>query len=138
LACAATLLPTGYATNRRALTLTLPPHEATVIEELPPAATGRSAESGIVLVDARDPVSHALGHIPNSINLPVNSPLADYTDFMATFPPGKFTYIVYCQSDSCAWSDEVGKGLKSLGAKNVYVYRGGYKQFRQAHVSDGR
>jgi len=85
-----------------------------------------------VIVDARDPASFAQGHITGAIVLPVAQARKN-----GQLPAGAkvakdATIIVYCNGFSCHDSMEVGKLLMQAGYLSVYVYEGGYPEWRDA------
>ena len=84
-----------------------------------------------VLVDARSSSSYAEGHIPGAVLLPVDQ--ARKNPRITGAAAGKdATLIVYCNGFSCHDSMEVGKLLMKAGYSSVYVYEGGYPEWRDA------
>ena len=87
---------------------------------------------GALIVDAREPSSFAAGHISGARSLPLGEagrPAA--ARFREDVPKGK-TIIVYCNGFSCHDSLELGKLLMKWGYPAVYVYEGGYPEWRDA------
>lgn len=82
-----------------------------------------------VLVDARSSSAYAEGHIPGAVLLPVDQARKDAHLSAAAKDA---TLIVYCNGFSCHDSMEVGKLLMKAGYSDVYVYEGGYPEWRDA------
>ncbi|HJV33907.1 rhodanese-like domain-containing protein [Geomonas sp.] len=84
-----------------------------------------------VVVDARSKVFFAQGHIAGAILLP----LEDAKKAPAALA-GKFardaTIIAYCNGFSCHDSMELAKILMKAGYTSVYVYEGGFPEWRDA------
>lgn len=85
-----------------------------------------------VLVDARSVASFSEGHIAGAVVLPVEEarktpPFPAGVNF-----PKDATIIVYCNGFSCHDSMEVGKALMQAGYASVYVYEGGFPEWRDA------
>jgi rhodanese-related sulfurtransferase len=105
--------------------------QASGVEDLP--AISREAlwekiEHGdeFVLVDALAPMSFAHSHLPGAINLP-----PEWVDERGPrrIPDSKAEIVVYCASETCDSSVEVGNRLVELGYPNVRHYVGGKKDW---------
>jgi rhodanese-related sulfurtransferase/predicted double-glycine peptidase len=83
-----------------------------------------------ILVDARTAWAYRLGHIPRSINLPINAGLVERREVLASLRPSQ-PVIVYCQSEQCNWGEVIAVDLHFRGFRHVYVYRGGYVEWQQ-------
>jgi len=77
-----------------------------------------------VIVDARPTDAFAYGHIPGAINVPVNGGFVRFSTAAQSLQDN-LPVVVYCQSDRCAWGDEVACQLQARGVTNIEVYRGG-------------
>ena len=82
-----------------------------------------------VLVDALAPMSFAHSHLPGAINLP-----PDWVDERGPrrIPDPATEIVVYCASETCDSSVEVGNRLVELGYPNVRHYVEGKKGWIEA------
>ncbi len=87
------------------------------------------AQREAVLVDARDELTFARGHIKGAVSLPVGQFEAKSGEF-ARKVPFKAAIVVYCNGYGCHDSMTVGKMLMSKGYRQVYVFEGGYPEWR--------
>ncbi|MFI4874507.1 MAG: rhodanese-like domain-containing protein [Blastopirellula sp. JB062] len=78
------------------------------------------------------PAEHfAETHIPDSINIPLDS--IDFADKVEQAVGGKSQPIVtYCASEDCPSSTKAAKALESQGFTNVSDYEGGAKAWKEA------
>ena len=85
-----------------------------------------------LIVDARSAVFFTRGHIAGAIPLPLEEarrrPAAPFT----TRVPTGATIIVYCNGFSCHDSMDLGRLLIAAGYPSVYVYEGGFPEWRDA------
>ncbi len=86
-----------------------------------------------VIVDARDEFSFARGHIKGALSLPVGRFEAKLSGFMEKVP---FTAMiaVYCNGYGCHDSMTVGKKLMGKGYRQVFVFEGGYPEWRDGKL----
>ena len=82
----------------------------------------------VLFMDARDASHHAEGNIPGSINI-------DVQDFQANIPkviglPREQPVVVYCGGGNCDLSHELANNLFALGFKKVFVYTGGWEEWK--------
>jgi rhodanese-related sulfurtransferase len=105
--------------------------QASGVEHLPEIsreALWEKIERGdaFVLVDALAPMSFAHSHLPGAINLP-----PEWVDERGPrrIPDSNAEIVVYCASETCDSSVEVGKRLVELGYRNVRHYVGGKKDW---------
>lgn len=85
-----------------------------------------------VIVDARSRASFAEGHIAGAVLLPVEEARKTPPFPAGIKIPKDATIIVYCNGFSCHDSMEVGKVLMQAGYASVYVYEGGFPEWRDA------
>lgn len=86
---------------------------------------------GAVLVDARNSVAFAAGHLPGAVSLP----LGDFSQLRAGFTakiPLTTTLITYCSGFGCPDSFDLGVLLLAAGYQDVLVYEGGVPEWRDA------
>ena len=86
-------------------------------------------DGSIQVIDARLPSAFGLGHLPNAINWPVDASTIESRAAFEQLSTRK-PVIVYCESDRCSWADAIAIRLSSRGAKNVFIFRGGYREWQ--------
>ncbi len=82
-------------------------------------------------VDARDAESYASGHIIGAHSLPLRDFDTHLPRFIAEVPPA-VKLVVYCNGYDCHDSRELGVKLLRAGYRSVYVFDGGYPEWRDA------
>lgn len=90
-------------------------------------------QKGTVVVDARAPEEYGLGHIPNSLNLPVEGFESAYQKGLARLKKAPMV-IVYCSGGSCNTSHEVAALLQQKGVKNLAVFGDGLPGWMKAKL----
>ena len=89
------------------------------------------ANSGAVLVDARDGAQFADGHLPGAVSLPlgeVESQLAGFRQKVAK----EEILVAYCNGYGCPDSFDLGQLLIKAGYRDVRVFEGGFPEWRDA------
>jgi rhodanese-related sulfurtransferase len=89
------------------------------------------ASSGAVLVDARDGVPYAEGHLPAALSLPLGEVDARLGTFRQQVAAEK-TLVVYCNGYGCPDSFDLGVRLLKEGYRDVRVFEGGFPEWRDA------
>lgn len=89
------------------------------------------AGSGAVLVDARDGVPYAEGHLPGALSLPLGEVEARLAGFRQQAGVEK-TLVVYCNGYGCPDSFDLGVRLLKEGYRDVRVFEGGFPEWRDA------
>jgi rhodanese-related sulfurtransferase len=84
-----------------------------------------------LIVDARDNPSFAAGHIRGALSLPLGEVDARLATFRAKAPPTA-TIVVYCNGFNCHDSMDLGSRLLGAGYRKVFVFLGGYPEWRDA------
>ncbi|MBI1922174.1 MAG: rhodanese-like domain-containing protein [Geobacter sp.] len=84
-----------------------------------------------IIVDARSPETFAKGHIMGARSLPLGETERLFPEFTRTVPKDAML-IVYCNGFGCHDSMELGKKLQQEGYGQVFVYEGGYPEWRDA------
>lgn len=84
-----------------------------------------------VIVDARNADSYRAGHIKGALSLPREEAEAKLPQFQKKVHRNS-TLVVYCNGFGCQDSMELGKRLITAGYLQVYVYDGGYPEWRDA------
>ncbi len=85
-----------------------------------------------VIVDARDSETFAAGHIAGSRSLPLGEFDVRLPRFIADVQPTEMI-IVYCNGYGCHDSSELGAKLLGAGYRTVYVFEGGYPEWRDGN-----
>ena len=85
-----------------------------------------------VIVDARSAESFAQGHILGAVALPLEEARKDASAPLKAKLPKDATIIAYCNGFSCHDSMDLGKLLMQAGYASVYVYEGGFPEWRDA------
>ena len=85
-----------------------------------------------VIVDARDSETFAAGHITGARSLPLGEFDARLPRFISDVPPTAMI-IVYCNGYGCHDSSELGARLLRAGYRSVFVFEGGYPEWRDAN-----
>ncbi|MCS6965356.1 MAG: rhodanese-like domain-containing protein [Candidatus Kapabacteria bacterium] len=85
----------------------------------------------VLIVDARRPEDYAAGHIPGARNI------FPY-DFAAHIPelvvlPRTKPILIYCDGGQCELSHQVAEQLRNLGFQRLYIYEGGWEEWRRRH-----
>ncbi len=83
-----------------------------------------------LLIDARYERDFAYGTVPGAINIPVNSddqPIRALKQQYSHDHP----IVVFCQSNSCAFEDEIAHRLYTMGFDNIYTIPSGYVGWRE-------
>ena len=83
------------------------------------------------IVDARDRETFAAGHIKGAISLPLGEADGGLAVFQ-TRTGAATTIVVYCNGFDCHDSMDLGERLLKAGYRTVYVFLGGYPEWRDA------
>lgn len=91
-------------------------------------------ESNIQLIDARYSTDFRRGTLPGAINVPVDSGLNRVKrltgDLNRTFPT-----VVFCQSRTCDFDEQVARRLLAVGFQDVRLLDGGWREYRDLSAS---
>ena len=120
------LAPEGMLRNASAVTLVRQSHMPVSLPEISAEKMAElTARARAVVINARHEDAFERDHIPGAINIPVTASREERRHALRGV--AKNTPIVlYCQSDRCAYSDDVGRSLAMDGYENVSVYREGW------------
>ncbi|HUE72959.1 MAG TPA: rhodanese-like domain-containing protein [Pirellulaceae bacterium] len=89
---------------------------------------GRLERREVLVIDSRLPDAYARGHISGAVNVPVFVTQTALREFVETVPR-HLGIVVYCESEGCPWSQEIGSRLHLMGMKDVAIYPGGWKEW---------
>jgi len=84
-----------------------------------------------LFVDARDAGTFAAGHIRGAVSIPVGYSDVRLPVFAASVPTAT-TLVVYCNGFGCRDSRDLGAKLLKAGYSKVYVFEGGWPEWRDA------
>ena len=96
------------------------------IREISIDVAERLFSDSVLFIDAREEEYYIEGHIPNSIcNDDFDSLVYQIEDFIKT----KNGFVIYCSDDDCGSSEDLAYQLKDQGFTNIYLFKGGWKQW---------
>ena len=81
-----------------------------------------------IIFDTRFRRDYQRGTIPDAVNLPIDSSLAERKEVLRGVDKSA-KIVLYCQSAGCGFADEVASFLKFNGYRNVSLFRGGYREW---------
>ena len=84
----------------------------------------------ITIIDAREPVEFAAGHIPGAVNMPFDTSISDPVLLESFDAQGK-PIVVYCGGHTCELSMKLGHALVAAGKTRVFVYTGGWPEWSE-------
>lgn len=90
-------------------------------------------QKGTVVVDARAPEEYGLGHIPNSINVPIEGFEAAFKKDSPVLKKASLV-IIYCSGGSCNTSHEVASLLQKKGLTKLAVFSDGLPGWMKAKL----
>ena len=85
-----------------------------------------------VIIDARSSANFAEGHIAGAVTLPLEEARKHPAQPLKSKLPADATIIAYCNGFSCHDSMDLGKILLGAGYSTVYVFEGGFPEWRDA------
>lgn len=95
------------------------------------AAVRELVQAGAVLVDARDGIPYAEGHLPGALSLPLGEVDARLDGFRRQVAVGQ-PLVIYCNGYGCPDSFDLGVRLLKEGYRDVRVFEGGFPEWRDA------
>ena len=94
----------------------------------------RLFSDSVLFVDARAEEYYLEGHIPNSICNDDFDSLVYQVEDLITYNNG---FVVYCSDDDCGSSEDLAYQLQGQGFTNIYLFKGGWKQWTQNNLPIG-
>jgi len=85
----------------------------------------------ILFIDARAEEYYFEGHIPNSICNDDFDSLVYQVENLISYNYG---FVVYCSDDDCGSSEDLAYQLQDQGFKNIYLFKGGWKQWMENNL----
>ncbi len=111
------------------------PHPLESTPEAPTSQTvtlqeteARVAAGEAVLIDARDEKAYLAGHIPGSINLPVDE-FENTIDLLLGYADELQPLILYCNGPHCDMAERLGQLIQTLGYEGFTIYAGGWEEY---------
>jgi rhodanese-related sulfurtransferase len=100
-------------------------------------AKGLYERKEALFVDAREAGTFAAGHIKGAVCLPVGDADVRLPLFAASVPTSS-ALVIYCNGYDCHDSRDLGAKLMRAGYRKVYVFEGGWPEWRDAGFPAGR
>ncbi len=92
-------------------------------------------EDNILFIDARSEQYYNEGHIPNAIcKDDFDLLVVQLENILGMDDP----FVVYCSDDDCGSSEELSYELQSYGFNNIYLFQGGWKEWQNAGLPEGK
>ena len=91
----------------------------------------RLFSDSVLFIDARAEEYYHEGHIPNSICNDDFDSLVYQIEDIITYKNG---FVVYCSDDDCGSSEDLAYQLQDQGFTNIYVFKGGWKQWMENNL----
>ncbi len=85
----------------------------------------------LLLIDARRPEDYAAGHIPGARNIFAYDFAAHIPELIAL--PRTKPILIYCDGGQCELSHYLAEQLRNLGFQRLYIYEGGWEEWRRRH-----
>ena len=121
----------GFFFNGNALAQVLVVHFQPRLEKVTVEQVAQSlGRSDTTFIDARYPQAFRMGHLPGAINLPIYAGLPDRSRVLAGVPR-THRVIVYCQSNRCAWGEQIAADLYFRGYRRICVFPGGWAAWEE-------
>jgi rhodanese-related sulfurtransferase len=86
-------------------------------------------EGRTLFVDSRSSYAYKNAHIEGAINILVRDRMDKIKDILSIYPVNK-PIVTYCNGSSCSSSRRLAGKIHQLGYRNVYVFYGGWKEWR--------
>jgi len=84
----------------------------------------------ILVIDCRYRKDFDAGTIPSSVNLPVDAGMGELKSFSDSITKTR-RIVLFCQSESCHFSELVATLLSAEGFGNIQIFRGGYNAWKE-------
>ena len=134
----------GFIANRRTLAQIEIAHSGNFLPKIGTDEVRRlihdrqnGAKNDSVFIDARVQRDFATGHLPGSINVPVNATASERAAAMRDVPKGA-RLIVYCESPGCKYAEIVSAQLLSEGYRDIALYKPGWRGWEEQNRKDKR
>ena len=102
-----------------------------IIEKIELETAKKFFDDGVMFVDARDEASYNGGHITGAITSdPFDMLVNIIFDYLGFNEP----IVVYCDYDECGLSEDLAYNLQAEGFSKIYVFSGGWNQWKSAKL----
>ena len=101
------------------------------IREISIDVAERLFSDSVLFIDARAEEYYLEGHIPNSICNDDFNTLVIQVEDLVDYNSG---FVVYCSDDDCGSSEDLAYQLQDQGFKNIYLFKGGWKQWTKNNL----
>ena len=101
------------------------------IREISIDVAERLFSDSVLFIDARAEEYYNEGHIPNSICNDDFDSLVYQIEDIITYKNG---FVVYCSDDDCGSSEDLAYQLQDQGFINIYLFKGGWKQWTKNNL----
>jgi len=88
-------------------------------------------QNNMLFIDARAKQYYDDGHIPQAICNDDLDNLINEIENRVSFDAG---FVVYCSDDDCGSSEELAISLQEQGFTNIYLFKGGWKQWTENNL----
>lgn len=89
-------------------------------------------EQGATFVDAREPETYALGHIPRAVNLPAQPLPSEQTVGVVAGLQPHLPLVLYCDTDQCGAARHLAGWISQRKLALVAVFDEGWQGWRQS------
>ena len=96
-------------------------------------AVAKYQSPDIIFIDSRDPEDYKYGHIVKAINIPFDYLDETWEAVIDTLNRDR-GYVIYCSGDECESSLFLGRYLYDLGFQYVFVFYGGWQEWRDNNL----
>jgi len=128
----------GFIRNREAVSLVRRSFASAFLRRYEPEELAQMIQAkDAIVIDARFEADFQAGHIPGAISMPTNSDDARRLSTLRGIPPHS-RLVVYCQSSSCRFDDEVALWLMDRGYRNIGLFPGGWVEWTAYQRKDIR
>jgi rhodanese-related sulfurtransferase len=86
--------------------------------------------ANVIFLDAREPEDYKLGHIKGAVNIYADD-FESFRDKLKSVPHDE-PVVTYCSGSDCDLSIVLGTKLSRLGYKKIFVFFGGWNEWKQA------
>lgn len=94
---------------------------------------GIETDPSIAVVDVLDPESYEDYHLPRAMNVPLDRHFGQTVQ--QVLPDKSQRIVVYCKDEECTASSLAGEKMEKLGYENVFRYKAGKKDWKQAGLA---
>ena len=96
------------------------------IREISIDVAERLFSDSVLFIDARAEENYLKGHVPNAICNDNFDSLVYQLEDLIIHSNG---FVVYCSDDDCGSSEDLAYELQGQGFTNIYLFKGGWKQW---------